>query len=280
MNRRKLKIGVVAPASRVEAEVPAQVIALSAALYPDPAQTPDIVFHPQCFLSHGHFAGADPARAEAFLDVANDPSYDAVWFGRGGYGSCRIAESVCARLAPAALAKTYLGYSDMGTLLAGLYRAGCTVAHGPMPHDIRRAGGDAAVARALAWLVDRDPTSLESTLQPGAPHAAFNLTILSQLLGTPMQPDLKDHILLLEDVGEYQYRLDRTFFHVTSHPAIREIAGLRLGRCTDIPDNDPDFAMTPEEIARDWCARAGIAYLGSADIGHDADNKVVPFGTL
>ena len=280
MNRRKLKIGVVAPASRVEADVPALVIALAAALYPDPAETPEIVFHPQCFLSHGHFAGSDQARADAFLQVANDPSYDAVWFGRGGYGSCRIAETVCAQLTPAARAKTYLGYSDMGTLLAGLYKAGCTVAHGPMPHDIRRAGGDAAVARALAWLVDRDATTLEPTLQANAAHAAFNLTILSQLLGTPMQPDLKGHILLVEDVGEYQYRLDRTFFHVTSHAAIREIAGLRLGRCSDIPDNDPDFAMTPEEIARDWCARAGIAYLGSADIGHDADNKVVPFGTL
>ena len=62
------------------------------ACYPD--RTPEIVFHPQCFASHGHFAGDDDTRARAFLDVANDESYDAVWFARGGYGSCRVVEAV------------------------------------------------------------------------------------------------------------------------------------------------------------------------------------------
>jgi muramoyltetrapeptide carboxypeptidase len=45
-----------------------------------------------------------------------------------------------------------------------------------------------------------------------------------------------------------------------------------------VPDNDPDFVLNEEEVTRHWCARAGIAWLGRADIGHDADNKVVPFG--
>ena len=69
-----------------------------------------------------------------------------------------------------------------------------------------------------------------------------------------------------------------SLFHVTSHPGIRAVAGLQLGRCSDVPDNDPDFVLNEEEVARHWCAKAGIAWLGRADIGHDADNKVVPFG--
>ena len=47
---------------------------------------------------------------------------------------------------------------------------------------------------------------------------------------------------------------------------------------TDVTPNDPDFGQTPEEIVRFWCERSGIPYLGPADIGHDGDNKVVPFG--
>src|SRR4051812_2738787 len=120
MAGRKLRIGVVAPSSRMDPAVKPEVLALAERLYPD--ETPQIVFHPQCFLTHNHFAGRDEARAAAFLEVANDPAFDVVWLGRGGYGACRIAEGVLPRLAPEALTKTYLGYSDAGTLLAGLYK--------------------------------------------------------------------------------------------------------------------------------------------------------------
>jgi muramoyltetrapeptide carboxypeptidase len=74
------------------------------------------------------------------------------------------------------------------------------------------------------------------------------------------------------------YSIDRSMFHITSNPGIRRIAGIRLGRVTDVPVNEPDFGAGEEDVVRYWCARSGIAFLGSADIGHDAANKVVPFG--
>jgi muramoyltetrapeptide carboxypeptidase len=147
-----------------------------------------------------------------------------------------------------------------------------------MPQDLRRPGGEAAVRRALAWLVERDRASLEPSLAPGLKAAAFNITIFGTLVGTPWQPDLSGHVLMLEEVSEHMYRIDRALFHITSNPKVREVAGLRLGRCSDIPENDPDFAMSEEEVARAWCDRSGIPWLGRADIGHDVDNKVVPFG--
>ncbi|WP_332810834.1 LD-carboxypeptidase [Sphingomonas sp.] len=276
-----MRIGVVAPSTPIRSDVAEAVTALAAAHAPDV----EIVFHPQCFLVHNHFAGSDAARAEAFVAVANDPAFDALWFARGGYGSCRIAEEAIERLAPAARAKTYLGYSDAGYMLAGLYAAGFEqVAHGPMPQDVRREGGEAAVRRALDWLSRRDIGSLEPALALGSGGAggtravAFNITVLSQLLGTSLQPALDGHMLLLEEVSEYMYRTDRAMFHITSNPGIRAVAGIRLGRCSLVPPNDPDFGESEEEVVRHWCERAGIAYLGRADIGHDADNKVVPFG--
>jgi muramoyltetrapeptide carboxypeptidase len=278
MGGGRLKIGVVAPASRMSADVAARVPAVAERLFPD--RTPEIVFHPQCFASHGHFAGDDDTRARAFLDVANDESYDAVWFARGGYGSCRMAEAVIGGLTDASRRKTYLGYSDAGALLAALYRAGfAAVAHGPVAQDILRDGGEAAVGRALTWMVDRAPAALEPTANGATKTAAFNMTVLSQLLGTPLQPDLSGHVLMLEEVGEAMYRIDRSLFHITSNAAIRQVAGIMLGRCSAITPNDPEFGMNEEEVSRHWCARSGIPWLGRADIGHDIDNKIVPFGT-
>ena len=74
------------------------------------------------------------------------------------------------------------------------------------------------------------------------------------------------------------YRIDRALFHITSNPAIRRVAGIRLGRCSDIPPNDPDFGQTRRRSRGIGASVSGIPYLGRADIGHDVDNKIVPFG--
>lgn len=274
-----IRIGVVAPGTRIEPELAARLKAFAADSFLDRA--PEIVVHPQCFLSAGHFAGDDDARLQAFVEYANDPSLDAIWFARGGYGACRIAEAALAQLNGAARTKAYLGYSDGGVLLAGLYKHGFTnVAHGPMPVDLTRAGGEGAVKRALAWLIDRAPESLELGVMFEGKTAAFNIEILASILGTPLEPDLSGHVLMLEEVGEYLYRIDRALFHITSSANVRSVKGIKLGRISAVPENDKPFGATEEEIVRYWCAKAGIAYLGRADIGHDVENKVVPFGQL
>ncbi len=271
-----MRIGIVAPASRIDERIAARVQAVADAAFGDQVE---LFFHPQCFLSWGHFAGEDAARADAFVQVANDENFDALWWARGGYGANRIAEAVLPRLNEAARKKLHLGYSDAGFLLAGLYKAEFKVAHGPVARDIARAGGNAAVERALRFLMGApEPGDLEPSVQSGEPLAAFNLTILSHLIGTALEPDLSDHIVLLEDVSEPMYAIDRALFHVTSAPNLRKVAGLKLGRVSDVPPNDPEFGQTEEQVVRHWCAASGIPYLGRADIGHDADNKIVPFG--
>ncbi|HEV2651007.1 MAG TPA: LD-carboxypeptidase [Rhizomicrobium sp.] len=272
-----MRIGVVAPANRLLPETAESAIALARARFGDRAE---IVFHPQCFLSSGHFAGDDDARAAAFLAFANDPTFDVLWMARGGYGSGRIAERVIAGLTGAAKSKSYLGYSDCGFLLAGLYRAGYRVAHAPVPADILRKGGDEAVARTLSYLLDGARDAIDPSVDGKTKTAAFNVIVLNNIVGTPLEPDLAGHVLMLEEVSEYLYALDRALQHLTLNPNIRRVAGIRLGRVSKVPDNDPPFEQTPEQIAQHWCAQSGIAYLGRADIGHDAGNKVVPFGLI
>jgi muramoyltetrapeptide carboxypeptidase len=142
---------------------------------------------------------------------------------------------------------------------------------------VLREGGETAIGRSLDWLVRRDPAALEPALE--GPAMAFNLTVLSNLLGTPLEPDFTGVDLLIEDVGEHLYRIDRSMFHVTASAAIQKVRRLRLGRIADVLPNDPDFGTDEASIVEQWCARSGIPFGGRADIGHDAANRVVPFPT-
>lgn len=271
-----MRIGIVAPGKTLDPVLAARVEAFAAIAYPDVR----LVIHPQCYLSEGHFAGPDSARAAAFLEYANDPSIDAVWFARGGYGSNRILEAVMPALGSAAAAKSYMGYSDMGFLLGALYarRIGRPV-HGPLVMDMARTGGDATIARALGWLTARDRAALEPSVGK-QPVAAFNLAILTNLIGTPWLPDLTDHILMIEDVSEPLYRIDRMLFQLAHATQLKGIAGIRLGRISDVQPNDPPWQGSAEEMITRWAAEMNVPYLGPADIGHDAANKVVPFGMI
>ena len=270
-----MKIGICAPSTPFTRDDAARVTALAGGSH----VAAELVFHDQCFFECGHFAGTDAQRADACVEMANDTAIDAIWFVRGGYGAARIAGDVVGRLNRAARGKTYMGYSDGGNLLGALYKAGIgDVAHGPMPGDIRREGGGAAVGRALDWLVRRNPAACEPHIETGQKCAAFNVMTLAMMIGTPLMPDLADHILMVEEVSEYLYAFDRAMFNVTTHLANAGLKGLRLGRVSDIQENDGPFGEEPQAIAQRWCRINGIAYLGSADIGHDVHNKVVPFG--
>ena len=265
-----MKIAVVAPSCTLKREAAERVQAIVAERGDCALQ-----IHPQCFLSDGHFAGPDEKRLIALREAMADPAVDAIWFARGGYGSNRIAEAALADLPEEARGKTYMGYSDAGFLHAGFHKAGLDVAWGPMPQDVLREGGEAAIHRALDWLVRRDPDALEPELE--GPAMAFNLTVLSTLLGTSLEPDFTGVDLLIEEVSEHHYATDRAMFHLTASPNVRRVSRLRLGRVSDIQSNDPAWGTDEEMIVRDWCDRSGISYGGRADIGHDAANRVVPF---
>lgn len=265
------RIAICAPATPVTRDHAAALGALVATEFPQH----ELFIHEQCFAVDGHFSGPDEVRLAALLDCANDPAFDAVWFAKGGYGSNRIAGQAIAGMNQAARAKTYAGFSDMGYLLGALYRAGIgRPVHAPMPVSVQSEAGKDAVRRVLRWF-DGDGAGLEPSLD-SRPAVAFNLMTLAMLCGTELMPDLTGHVVMVEEVSEHLYAIDRLFFHVTAH--LRGIAGLRLGRISDVPENDRPFGASPDEIARYWCARRDIPFLGAADIGHDPANRIVPFG--
>jgi muramoyltetrapeptide carboxypeptidase len=265
-------IAIWAPATPITREHQAALEELVAAEFPGHRLT----FHDQCFERAGHFAGDDLRRLTAVLECANDAAFDVVWFAKGGYGSNRIAEAAVAQMNRNARAKTYVGFSDAGYMLAALYRAGIGQSvHGSMPVSARSEGGREAIRRVLRWL-EGDTSGVEPSVDGVTPAAAFNLITLAMTVGTPMMPDLTGHVLMVEEVSEHLYSIDRLFFHVAA--TLPRLAGLKLGFVTDVPENYVPFGQDEEQIARFWCERAGIPYLGRALIGHTSANRVVPFG--
>lgn len=273
MNRKR--IGICAPSTPITRDDAGKVVALASAHYP----SIELIFSEQCFASAGHFAGNDDLRRNAFVKMANDPTLDAIWFARGGYGAVRIAEDVLDQLQEPAHKKLYMGYSDGGNLLASLYNANIgQQAHGPMPVDIRREDGELAVKRALDWMISGEAHALEPRIKAGQNYAAFNLTTLAMMTGTSLLPSLAGHILMVEEISEYLYAFDRAMCNVASYFSGRNLTGLQLGQVTDIPENERPFGQSAEEIARFWCNRHEIAYLGRVEIGHSSNNHIVPFG--
>ncbi len=265
-------IAICAPATPITRDNASALEALVAAEFP----MHRVTFHEQCFARSGHFAGDDLTRLSALVECANDPAFDAVWFAKGGYGSNRIAEAAIVRMNAAAREKSYVGFSDCGYLLAALYRAGIgQCAHGSMPVSARSEGGRQALRRVLNWFAG-DNSGLEPSLNGSTPVAAFNLITLAMCVNTPIMPDLTGHVVMVEEVAEHLYSIDRLFFHLAG--TLPRLAGLRLGAITAVPENYVEFGQTEEEIAQFWCARAGIPYLGRAEIGHTSANRVVPFG--
>jgi muramoyltetrapeptide carboxypeptidase len=240
-----MRIGVLAASSRANPAAIPRITAYAATAFPEV----ELVFHPQCLETDGHFAGSDFRRAAAFLEYANDPAFDALWFLRGGYGANRILAMVMPELGRAARHKTYLGYSDVGFLLGALYarRIGRPV-HGPMVSDVNRHDGEATVARSLGWI------------------------------GTPWLPDLTDHVLIVEEVSEAMYSIDRMLFKLANATQLKGIAGLRLGAVTAVQENDPPWGETLDYMMVRWSRDMGVPYLGRAEIGHTQANHVVPFG--
>lgn len=267
------RIAVCAPAGAITRAHADAVRTLVASEYPDLR----VCFHEQCFQELGHFAGSDINRRTALLDCANDESFDAVWFARGGYGSNRIAIEAVDQFNEAARKKAYVGFSDCGYLLAILYRRGIgQPVHGSMSSSARSEGGREAVRRVLSWF-SGDMSGVEPHVSEDQPRVAFNLMTLAMTTGTPLEPDLKGNVLMVEEVSEHLYAVDRLFFHTTYN--FPGVAGIRLGEITDIPENDKPFGQEPEDIARFWCGRNDLPYLGRAEIGHTSTNHVVPFGT-
>ncbi|HZS32868.1 MAG TPA: LD-carboxypeptidase [Methylomirabilota bacterium] len=238
-------------------------------------------------LSRTRYLAGDDARRGAELGRAlGDPGIAAVVAARGGYGCLRLLPALwpvdaAGRPAPPAAPKLLVGFSDLTALHAAQQATGVVSVHGPV---VTQLGGQPrpVVERLFALLEDARaaPPPLLGTPVVGGiaegPLLGGNLSVLTRLLGTPWLPDLAGAILLVEDVGERPYRVDRMWTHLRLAGVFARIAGLALGEFTDCEERDGDYVL--QDLLGELAAATGLPCVAGLPVGHGAVNVPLPLG--
>jgi len=228
------------------------------------------------------FAGGDDERLAAVHELADDDSLRAIFFARGGHGVLRLLPHLdWNRLARRP--RAWIGYSDLTPFLDTLARrAESVVFHGPMvAADLARGLSGEERVSLLAALAGQWPQVLAAPLGAVAaneravegPLAGGCLSLLASTLGTPWQLDLAGSILLLEDVDEPTYRIDRMLTHLALSGSLTGVRGAILGdlRGTDEPIGGP--SRVPERVRR---VLPGVPVLAGLECGHRGPNRTLP----
>lgn len=246
-------------------------------------------------LHDAWFAGPDDARLADLNWALTDPAIHAVWCIRGGYGVTRILDRVDyegSRGQP----RPVLGYSDITALLLALYRhAGCVTFHAPVARrelrpfsrsHLERVVVSAAAAGQLG--LPEPPAAVlvpeqgrVSTLVGGRAEGTLvggNLSLLQCLIGTDYMPSLDGALLFLEDVGEDTYRIDRMFSHLRLAGVLERLAGVIIGRFTEMRTRGADGAAGLDQVLSHYLEPLRIPVAFGFPIGHLDDQWTMPIG--
>ena len=238
-----------------------------------------VSFSEGIFARAGYLAGSDVDRAAQVNAAFANSDVQAIVCARGGYGSMQILPYLdyeAIRQHP----KLVVGFSDITALLCSLYQhSGLVSCHGPLVTTLKNAGSKTlkSVYNVLT-LTELPKIELErgTVLSPGkvsGPVICGNLTTLCHLVGTPFQPKMNGHILIVEDTGEKPYRIDRMLTQMKLAGVFDGLCGLGIGAFENCGEADELF----EIIARIFDS-LHIPILAGFDIGHGSDNIAVPFG--
>ena len=235
-------------------------------------------YDPGLLTRHRYLAGHDERRLGELTSALTDTGARAVFCARGGYGMLRLLPGL---EGIALAAKPVIGFSDITALHQVLQRRGLISIHGPVVTQLGRL--DAPTHARLFQLLESDAPATEltgrETVVAGTaegPLLGGNLAVLTRLLGTPFLAPLEGAILLLEDVGERPYRLDRMWTHLALAGVFRQVRGIALGEFTGCEDKDADYSSA--EVLRELAAATGLPCAAGFPIGHGSQNQAVPLG--
>jgi len=229
----------------------------------------------------GYLAGPDDSRRSDLNRFAEDPSIDAIWCIRGGYGATRLLNGLdytAWRDRPRAL----IGYSDITALHAAIGpRADLVTFHGPTARahltDFTRSSLCAAVTNGAVTLSAPAATTLRGGSASGT-LAGGNLAVLTALCGTPFAPRLDGAILVLEDVNEAVYRLDRMLTQLRSTGALDRVSAIAFGHFTDIPEEQSTEIRSLDDLLAEVADQCGVPCVASIPVGHIDDQWTIPLG--
>jgi muramoyltetrapeptide carboxypeptidase len=242
--------------------------------------------YPHALDAEHYLAGSDANRAADLNDALADPEIRAVLCNRGGYGVQRIIEHLdydAVRRDP----KLVVGFSDITALHAALWsHTGLVTVHGPVAAQLERGGLFASTLKhalmstePMVVLADQaEPTfSVRTSGVAEGTLLGGNLSMLSTCVGTPFMPNLEGAILLIEDVGELAYRVDRLLTHLGNCGLLKQLAGIAVGQFSE--PGHGNNAIRPPEVLMERLGGLGIPVLGGLSIGHGDRNHAVALGS-
>ena len=230
------------------------------------------VFTERVFEKQAFLAGSDGDRQNELQRALDGPA-KAIILARGGYGALRFATTL--RQIPA---KPLIGYSDATVLHEVWWRARVPSIHGPMctqlgedPSALERLGAlllTSQPAAPIEWKPEQSAGRAEGVLRGG------NLATLASLCGTPLQPGFKDALVLLEDLNEPPYRLDRLLTQLLLSGAFDGVRGFVIGDL--VAPGEPQEGRAEAVAERLGSLRVPVAF--GAPFGHAGRNQPVAFG--
>jgi muramoyltetrapeptide carboxypeptidase len=260
-------VAVVAPSGPFESSAFEQGLAILAQRY-----QPRVAPHARD--THRYLAGRDDDRAADLQHALDDGDIKAVFAARGGYGAARLLPSL--RLGQ--VHRPLVGFSDTTALHLALQARGVRSVHGPVVTQLAKSPAH-VIERLFTVLEGGTPAPLSGTRtvvrgRAEGPLLGGNLSVLTRLIGTPYLPSLRGCVLLLEDVGERPYRLDRMWTHLKLAGLLEGLAGVVFGEFTGCEDAAASSAMVLDELAQ----ALGVPCLAGLRIGHGDENHAVPLG--
>jgi muramoyltetrapeptide carboxypeptidase len=241
------------------------------------------VVGPHALSRDGYFAGSDTQRAQDLNWAIDDRRIDGIWCLRGGYGAARLLPSLSID-AIRARPKALLGYSDITALHAAWQHAGLVSFHAPTARSALTAFTRTSLVHTVVDGADGCGDAPESyTLRDGRATgrlAGGNLSLVASLCGTPWAMDFRDAIVVLEDINEASYRIDRMLTQLRLAGAFDGCVAIAFGHCTDCVETTDDGARTLDAVVRECANTLTVPTLLGIPLGHIADQWTLPLGSL
>jgi muramoyltetrapeptide carboxypeptidase len=240
---------------------------------------------PNVLARRGHLAGGDESRLDDLHRALRDPDVRGVFVARGGYGVTRLLDRIAwdtLREDP----KVIVGFSDTSALLnAAWNHLDLVTVHGPSVVGLTRQGAQ-QLSHLRRLLFEPEPpgpipTDGVRAITEGVavgPLIGGNLALLTSMVGTPDLPETAGCVLLIEDVNEVPYRLDRMLVHLRRCGVLGDVAGVIVGALTGCEPPGGRPSLTADEVVDDVLGALGVPCVAGLPVGHLDEQVAVPLG--
>ncbi len=270
------KVAIVCPAKKLPKSIASGIAILESwGLEVVKGETVSAAYH--------QFAGDDTLRAADIHGFLDDPEIRAVIAGRGGYGTIRIIDELDFRLFNED-PKWIVGFSDITVLLSHVYAALKTQSiHAQMPYTFDDATPASLESLRKALFGELNEYSFKTSFPNRAGKAegvliGGNLTLLVMVQGSPSEMDYTDKILFLEDVGEYEFSIDRMMRMLKRSGKLAGLKGLIVGAFNEIKIEDIPFGSSPEQVIWEVVKEYDYPVCFNFPVGHIDNNMAMVVG--